>query len=338
MDPGPRLAISYVLPLRWQDTGPVRELSRYLNSLCGSVAQVILVDGSPPPVYAAVGEACPRQVQHVPPDPAHCGAMGKVPGVLTGLELADHDRIVIADDDVRWERPELRRVAALLTDWEVVRPQNYFSALPWHARLDTARSLLNRVWSGDPDLGPGDFPGTLGVRLGFLRRCRGYDGDSLFENLELMRTVLANGGRVNTPLDLYVARRPPKTAHFLSQRVRQAYDDFAIPRRMAAWLGLVPIASGLALTGTYTPLAIAAAGAIVVAEVGRRRAGGASYFPLSASLLAPVWLAERAVCSWLALRDRLLRGGVVYGDSRLRRSSRTMSELRTLAGAPSGDP
>src|SRR5689334_24505275 len=59
-------------------------------------------------------------------------------------------------------------------------------------------------------------------------------------------TTLFRSGVVTSPLDLYVARRPPTAEHFLSQRVRQAYDDFAIPPRMAAWLGVLP-ALGLAL-------------------------------------------------------------------------------------------
>src|SRR4029079_2928969 len=112
-------------------------------------------------------------------------------------------------------------------------PQNYFDPLPWHARVDAARSLLNRVHSGDRELGSGDFPGTLGVRREAFVACGGYDGDVIFENLELMRTIEAAGGRVATPLDLYVRRLPPTTAHFISQRVRQAYDDFALPVRMA---------------------------------------------------------------------------------------------------------
>jgi hypothetical protein len=98
-----------------------------------------------------------------------------------------------------------------LGEADLVRPQNYFAELPWHARWDTARSLLNRVFSGDLEFPIGDFPGTLAVRRRALLATGGYDGDALFENLELMRTVRAAGGRVVTPLDLYVAPRPPRS-------------------------------------------------------------------------------------------------------------------------------
>jgi hypothetical protein len=154
-----------------------------------------------------------------------------------------------------------------------------------------------------------------------------YDGDSLFENLELMRTIRAAGGTVVTPLDLYVARRPPTAAHFASQRVRQAYDDFALPARLAAFLGVLPLAAPAIGRGRGRRLAAAALATVAVAEVGRRRGAGAKRFPFTASLLAPAWVAERSLCAWLAVAARL-RGGVRYGDRRLRKSATPMRQLR----------
>lgn len=331
--------VAYVLPLRWRDVAGLAELREYLGRLRPHVAELIVVDGSDPDVYRAVAAALPPGSEHVPTDPSYAGAMGKVPGVLTGLDRAQSDRVVIADDDVRWTAGGLRRAHDLLDDAHVVRPQNYFEPLVWHARWDTARSLLNRVWSGERDLGPGDFPGTLAVRAGFIRAIGGYDGDCLFENLELMRSVLAAGGRVVTPLDLYVPRRPPSARHFLSQRVRQAYDDFAIPARMGLMLALGP-ALALAARRKGPPVVGGAiAASVAVAEAGRRRGGGRHVLPVSGSLLAPAWLAERAVCAWLAVGARVFRGGVAYGDVRLSRSAHSVSELRaTLAGSPSTAP
>ncbi len=52
--------------------------------------------------------------------------------------------------------------------------------------------------------------------------------------------VFAAHRRAWTPLDLFVARQPPPAARFFSQRVRQAYDDFAEPARLAAALAVLP--------------------------------------------------------------------------------------------------
>ncbi len=319
--------ISYVLPLRWAEPGPIEELSAYLASITGAVDETLVVDGSPAPVFAEHEAALRGIARHLPPHPDLDFQMGKVNGVLTGVRECSGERVVLADDDVRYDPWTLRRAVALLDEADLVRPQNCFDELPWHARWDTARSLLNRVFTGDPTFPVGDFPGTLVVRRSALLATGGYDGDALFENLELMRTVRAAGGRVATPLDLYVPRRPPSAAHFRSQRVRQAYDDFAIPARIGAFLAVVPLATFSLRKGRVDRLLAAAAASIAVAEIGRRRAGGAARFPVSGSLLAPAWIAERALCSWLALGAKL-RGGVRYGERRLGHSATPLRRLR----------
>ena len=318
---------SYVLPLRWARPGPFPELAAYLREIAGQVREVIVVDGSPSRLYARHATAFAGFAIHVRPDPGLRFAMGKVNGVITGVHLASQELIVIADDDIRYDTAALRRTVAVLGGADLVRPQNYFEPLTWHARWDTARSLLNRVFSGDLRRPAADFPGTLAVRRSAFLRAGDYDGNLMFENLELIRTISAAGGRVTSPLDLYVARRPPDARHFLSQRVRQAYDDFALPLRMAAMLSLAPLALLALSRGRPRSLAAGALGGVVLAEGGRRRAGGAAVFPASGSLLAPAWLAERAVCSWLALGARAW-GGVRYGDARIARSATPERELR----------
>jgi Glycosyl transferase family 2 len=324
---GAGLGVSYVLPLRWAEPGPIGELSAYLSSIAGGVDEILVVDGSPAPLFAEHARALRGVARHLAPHPDLDFPMGKVNGVLTGVRECSGELIVLADDDVRYDPWTLRRTVKLLDRADLVRPQNYFDELPWHARWDSARSLLNRVFTGDPAFPVGDFPGTLAVRRSALLATGGYDGNALFENLELMRTIRAANGTVATPLDLYVPRRPPSTSHFLSQRIRQAYDDFAIPARIGAFLALPPLAAGSLRRGGVRRLLLGAAASILLAEVGRRRAGGATRFPLSGSLLAPAWIAERSLCAWLALAAKL-RGGVLYGDRRVRRSATPLRRLR----------
>ncbi len=156
----------------------------------------------------------------------------------------------------------------------------------------------------------------------------GYDGDLLFENLELIRTVAASGHRVEYAPSLYVRRDPPDASHFWSQRVRQAYDDFALPARMALWLSLAP-ATAIALARRRPAwVGLGALAAIGIAERGRRRAGGDAYFPASVSFFAPIWLAERAVTSWLAVGARVFLGGVPYARTVLKKSATSPRALR----------
>jgi len=318
---GGPLAASYVLPLKAdapQDAG----LTPYLRHLARLVDDVVVVDGSPPDVFARHAAAWGGLGRHLRPEVET--PMGKVGGVLTGLRHARHDRVVVGDDDVRYDAAALGRVLDLLDRVDVVRPQNVFETadggpLPWHARWDTGRTLLNRLVGGD-------WPGTLGVRRSALPD--GYRGDVLFENLELVRTVRAGGGREAVPLDLFVARRPPSTRHFLSQRVRQAYDEWARPGRLAAQLAVLPAAAGLAARGRWRTLGAGALAVAALAEAGRRRGGGRKAFAPTAALWAPLWVTERAVTSWLALGTRLALGGVPYRDGRLREAATPLRVLR----------
>ena len=322
--------VSYLVPIRWPDGGQRDELAAYLAAIAPHCAELIVVDGSDPEVFASNAATWGDLVTHVPPDEGEHWLMGKVSGVRTGVRLASHERLVIADDDVRYDPEALRRAARLLDEHDLVRPQNHFTRLPWHARWDTARTLLNR------SLGR-DYPGTLAVRRSRMLAMGLYDGDVLFENLELIRTVRAHGGSTVAPLDLYVGRLPPSAGHFWGQRTRQAYDDFAIPMRMALWLSIVPL---LAVTRRFSQpvvdkvaqprrlVPVAAALTVALAERGRRRGGGAAVFPATSSLLAPLWVLERAVCAWLALLQRLRFGGVRYGDSVIPVAAHSERQLR----------
>ncbi|WP_245966670.1 glycosyltransferase [Sphaerisporangium album] len=311
--------LDYVLPLRWERDHGLEELTAYLRRLA-RWARVIVVDGSPPGLFDRHARAWRGIALHLPPDPEVMAANGKVAGVITGIRRARSEYVVIADDDVRYDAVGLARLRDLLADAELVRPQNHFRPLPWHARWDTARTLVNRAIGAD-------HPGTLGVRRSFFEAMGGYDGDVMFENLELIRTVRAHGGRERRAHDLYVRRLPPDARRFWAQRVRQAYDDLAQPARLAVFLAVVPgLAAQLARRRPWPVLACAGL-AVGLAEAGRRRAGGRRVFPASCSLFAPVWVLERGVCVWAALYWRA-RGGVRYTGRTIRVSAHSARRLR----------
>ncbi|MBA3970453.1 MAG: glycosyltransferase family 2 protein [Gemmatimonadetes bacterium] len=312
---------SYVLPLRSAQPLADPAFATYLRWLAGR-AEVLVIDGSAPEIFAAHAARWGSFVRHLPVDADLVTPMGKVGGVLTGIRHARHERVIVADDDVRYDEHALTAIIAALDECEVVRPQNYFDPLPWHARWDTGRTLLNRAYGGD-------WPGTLAVRRSALLATGGYDGRALFENLELVRTVVAAGGRERLAQDILVRRIPSTTQHFMGQRVRQAYDEFARPGRLVFQLAVLPAVLGLAAGKKWKTLGSVVLGAVLVAEAGRRRDGGTRVFPASASLLAPFWLTvERGVCSWLAVAMRLRWGGVRYRDSVLPLAATPMSALR----------
>jgi hypothetical protein len=318
--------LSYVLPLRSRsgDEG-TEELTEYLSWLSERV-ELVVVDGSDRSEFQTHRDLWAAFATHVPPaDDIRC-ANGKVRGVLTGLRLATCELVVIADDDIRYDDDGLGRMARLLAGADLVRPQNYFDPLPWQARWDTARILLNRAVGSD-------FPGTLGVRRSFLRSVGGYDGDVLFENLELIRTVTAGGGRIVDEPTLFIRRRPPTFVRFIEQRPRQAYDDWAQPLRFAFFLAVAPTIVALARRRPRG-LVLGAGAAILAAGVGRARNGGRQVFDRASPLFAPLWIGERAALAWVALVRRLVGRGCPYAGTIIDRAANPTRVLRRRLRSP----
>jgi hypothetical protein len=198
--------VEYVLPLKWSASASEREadgLSSYLQWL-SQRCRVTVVDGSEPEVFARHAHRWGQLVRHIPPAPWPA-LNGKVAGVVTGVRAARHERVVVADDDVRHTDGTLAAVVEGLELADLMRPQNVFTQLAWHARWDTGRTLLNRCFGVD-------HPGTLGLRRSTFLAMGGYDGDVMFENLELVRTVAAHGGLVLDLPDVFVPRLPRQPA------------------------------------------------------------------------------------------------------------------------------
>ncbi|MDY0908850.1 glycosyltransferase family 2 protein [Microbacterium sp. CFBP9034] len=317
-----RAAVEYLLPLLRRSDAEEDELVRYLQWLCTRV-EVTVVDASDRRLFAALGARLPAGVRHVPPSVP--GLNGKARGVMTGMVLARHDEVIVADDDVRYDDRSLEALISLLDHADFVRPQNVYTSYPWFARWDTARCLVGRAFGGD-------FGGTVGVRRSTLLRAGGYSTDVLFENLELERTIAVSGGRVVVARGLLVPRRPPTFRHFAGQRVRQAYDDFAQPARLAVELALLPAFLLAAAGRSWRTLLLLALAGTGVAEVGRRADGARGTVPPTMPLWAPAWMLERAIAVWVALGHRL-RGGIPYAGSRVVRAATPLPRLRQRIAA-----
>lgn len=95
------LDASYVLPIA-APASEVRALRGYLLRLSRIVDDVVVVDGSPEDVFGVHARAWAGHVRHMRPQMRT--GNGKVGGVMTGVQEARHDRIIVADDDVRYRR------------------------------------------------------------------------------------------------------------------------------------------------------------------------------------------------------------------------------------------
>ncbi|MGZ8444880.1 MAG: glycosyltransferase [Candidatus Binatia bacterium] len=306
---------SYLLPLLHvrADQDQIEDFAQYFRCLAAEGCEVIVVDGSTPEIFTKHNRVWSQICRHVAVDPKYTYLNGKVNGVHTGVDLASCENIILADDDIRYTADDLRNVCDLLCRYEMVRPQNYISPLPWWGRIETARMLINRGV-----LMTGDYPGTCAFRRSVYLRVGHYDGDVLFDNEEIVRHFRLNGASVCCALGTFILKRPPSFSKWLEQRPRQAFEDFDMRAKTLLFLALFPIAIMLGFfsgaRGALQFFFLVAVCALLLACRGLWRSKAYNYFPLDVILFAPLWVLERAASVYWALYWRVVYGGYPFGN------------------------
>ncbi|HUQ34304.1 MAG TPA: glycosyltransferase family 2 protein [Pyrinomonadaceae bacterium] len=309
------LSCTYLLPIRRVrlNVEETEEFAAYFRALAREGCEVLVVDGSPTEVFDSHDQVWRDVCRHVRVDPKYKYLNGKVNGVHTGVDLAMSEKIVLADDDIRYTAEDVARACDLLERHEMVRPQNYLSPLPWWARMESARMLINRGV-----LRTGDYPGTCAFRRSTCLRVGHYDGDVLFDNEEIVRHFVLSGADVCYALDLFVHKRPPTFRKWIEQRPRQAYEDFVMRAKTFFFIALLPALIILSLfEGARSLLLIAcsiAACSLLLALRGLCRDRAYRFFPVYVILYAPVWVLERMLSTYWALYWRVTHGGYPFGD------------------------
>lgn len=312
---------TYLLTVRRvrYDAQEAKEFREYFRFLTGGDCEVLVVDGSSAEVFARHAETWGDVCRHVAVDSQYKYLNGKVNGIHTGIALTAHEAVILADDDIRYTVQDVKRMVDLLQDCDMVRPQNYLQPLPFWARMEAARMLINRAW-----LKEGDYTGTLGVRRSAMRRHGHYDGDVLFDNEEIVRHFRTQKARIAYARNFFILKRPSTFRKWIEQRPRQAYEDFVM-RGKTLFFALLPFAFILScllswqfggFVWTLLFLIIVAGGSILLAYRGLGD-GARRYFPKSVCLYAPLWIVERAFSTFWAFYWRITRGGYPFGDKLL---------------------
>jgi hypothetical protein len=306
---------TYLLPIRRArfSQSESDELANYFRTLNDAGCDVVVIDGSPAPVFQQHGEDWDSLCRHEQVDRSFGYLNDKVNGIHTGVKLAAVEQIILADDDIRYAPSEIDRVCELLDKFEVVRPQNFLAPLPWWARMEAARMLINRA-----TLRTADYPGTCAFRRNTMLRVGHYDGDVLFDNEEIIRHFARAGAAISYATNLFVPKRPPNCRKWIEQRPRQAYEDFGLREKTALFFSvpIVVLVIGFTwgLKGLLLSSLILSAIAIALAVAGRLRGRASKYFPWSVCLCAPLWIAERSFSTYWALYWHFTRGGYPFGD------------------------
>ena len=311
---------TYLLPIRRAalSASEASELADYFRMLSAAACEVLVADGSPGPVFAEHGAIWGGLCRHEAVDRRFGYRNDKVNGIQTGVERASCEKIVLADDDIRYDADSLGEIVQMLDRYEVVRPQNFLAPLPWWAAMEAARMLINRA-----TLRTGDYPGTCAFRRDMFLAAGAYDGDVLFDNEEIIRHFAQSGAKIGYALDLFVRKRPPVWRKWIEQRPRQAYEDFGLRAKTALFFALPLVSLGVALCFGGRGIA-AGLGAITVfsstlALRGWRRGRARKFFPLRVIFFAPLWVCERSLSTYWALYWFLVHGGYPFGGQLLSR-------------------
>ncbi|AKD02359.1 glycosyltransferase [Pontibacter korlensis] len=316
----PDLQCTYLCPIRASSTdgAAIEEFAQYWRFLAEQGCEVLVVDGSPEPVFSRHAAAW-THCRHIAVDNKYTYLNGKVNGVMTGVNAASHDKIIIADDDIRYTASDLRRMTEDLEGYDVVKPQNYFGLVPWWSRIDSARMLINRAVVPE-----GDYPGTNGVRKSIFEKAGPYDGDVLFENEEMIRHFRNHDARFRYATDFFIRRMPPTLDKWLEQRPRQAYEDFAMKKKTTLFASLLPAHLLLGVFGKRKflgLLALATSAVAVGLALRGRRNGAQKCIPARYALYAPLWVLERSINVHVALYWRFVKGGCPYTNVVIRKGT-----------------
>ena len=290
------LDCAYLLPLRRKTfcPGETVEWRHYLEQLARTDCEIVVIDGSPPEVFAEHHTLLHAVCRHITVDRSYGYLNDKVNGVHTGIAAVTQEKIILADDDIRYRPDEINEVVRLLDRFEVVRPQNFLCPLPWWAKMESARMLINRA-----TLRTGDYPGTCAFRRSTFLRAGHYDGDVLFDNEEIIRHFAQQGASIAYAIDLFIRKRPPHFRKWIEQRPRQAYEDFGLRTKTALFLSLLPLGVLIGLwSGVFSAIAYFVSIALVahgIAVRGWTRGRAREFVPLSCVFYAPLWVGERTL-------------------------------------------
>jgi hypothetical protein len=316
----PRLNCTYVLPIRRTqfNSGDAIGLKSYFEMLNEAGCEVIVANGSSPHVFNQYADIFGATCRHLPVDRRFGYLNDKANGIYTGVEHASCDRIILADDDVRYTAANIQAITRLLDHNDLVRPQNFIDPLPWWAKMEAARMLINRAV-----LRAADYPGTCAFRRGRMLAAGRYDGDVLFDNEEIIRHLAQSGCTLAYANDLLVHKVAPTFRKWTEQRPRQAYEDFGMRFKTALFFTLLPlfviIGALFGIAGLAFFLFTVSGLATLVATLGRAHGIARKFFPANCCFFAGLWVFERTLSSYWALYWYLSRGGFPFGGRILSR-------------------
>ncbi|MGE5403022.1 MAG: hypothetical protein ACM3S2_21690 [Ignavibacteriales bacterium] len=277
----------------------IQELAGYFRMLNSLGCEVLVVDSSPLDVFAGFEGAWYYLCRHVKVDSRFHYLSDKLNSICTGADLATCEKIIVAEDDVRYSPADILRMCEMLEDFDLVRPQNYISPLQWWSRMESVHTLMNRaVFPG------GDYSNTLAfLNTAFKKHCH-FGKSSYYDSDDIIMQFALRRAKICYALDFLILKKSPSLSCWRDQMFQNIFDNFDFSLRTVLLLLLIPVGILLALfAGPKTALIYSTAvilSSITVAFMGRHR-GGRQFYPIGLLVYAPLWLLDVVINNYRAL-------------------------------------
>lgn len=292
----------YVVVIDQDETSDntIRDLANYLSTLGLAACDVVVIDRSRDEKFDEHARVLRWVARHVSVRNEHCAPSGPIDIIRAAALVSTCEKVIVAEQDVRYTDEAIGSMCQLLDRHEVVEPQDYLAPLSWWSGIEAGRILVHRAVDSQPDHGA-----TFGFRRSAIPSLTSLGAGEVLD--DQVRRLAAAGAEVYPAGDIFVRREPTVFSRWFAERPRAASEDFSQPMKNVFFFSLLPLLSllalfgGLRLAGSYA--SAIALGSVVLAV--RGRLGARDYFPLHACLLAPVWVFERSVSVYWALMRRL---------------------------------
>jgi hypothetical protein len=296
------LRCSYVIgidggPMAFQD---LRSLGERCTLLTGEGCEVVVVDASAPAAFDDHRRVLRWVARHLPPAAAHLTVNGSLHLLEAAADFAQTNKVVVATPEAHYRSEDLQRVCDLLEEHEVVVPSEYLDPLPWWARIDAGRMLLQRAVVVSPDAA-----GTFGFRRDSLATIRRHGRPS--DAGDILHALATQGMELHDAADVFIRRTPPALGDWWRRRPHESSSRLS-PAGAALFLTLIPLlvlAGLLGGAGLMAGFSGALAFSTFALAVRGRLGAAARYFPVTTCLFAPIWLLERSLTAYRAVGLRL---------------------------------
>ncbi|MGW5955902.1 glycosyltransferase [Bacillus mycoides] len=318
------MKLSIVIPVKLKLDEHIMEFVNHTISLAKDIqnedVQIVVADESNDYTFNFINSYFHtiNNITHfVPSTNLRTGANDKLNGIYAALDYVKYDKILLVDDHFRITKETVKSIYKYFDKYDCFKTMPKFNKHPFSVLVDMCGMFVVNIIDSKKQ-----YCGHLAFRKEHINKFGFPSRDALFDELALEFHLREHNCSVGFVKDVALeAVQEISFGKFLEQRVRYAYENFALPLRFTFFSLILPLL--IVLFTINVNLAIIAfmgltLGVTLLAFVGQL-IYGASLAPWYTFLLTPIWFWFYPITTWIALY-KYFTGGVMFGGRKIRRA------------------